>query len=66
MWRVSVALPHGLHLWFDPGTEFPRLFELEPGAERRVRTFSEGDDYESDPGVKIQDNELLFQEELPF
>ncbi len=30
MWRVSRAEPKGLHLWFDPETEFPRLYELLP------------------------------------
>jgi len=43
-WRISKAEPSGLHLWFDPMTEFPRLFELEPSLRRGVVSTTEGDD----------------------
>jgi len=31
MWRVSVAEPYGLHVWFDPSCEVVRLFPLSDG-----------------------------------
>ena len=37
-WRVSQADPSGLTLWFDPMTEFPRLYELEPSWKPGVDT----------------------------
>jgi len=30
-WRMMQAEPFGLLMWFDPNTERPRLYELEPG-----------------------------------
>ena len=62
---MSRAEPFGLHLWFDPDTEFPRLYELEPGAERGVPAVREVDDWsgQSDPD---QSKQLFHQEELPF
>ena len=42
-WRISQAEPSGLTLWFDPMTEFPRLFELEPHLRSGVETLV-GDD----------------------
>jgi len=66
MWRVSRAEPFGLHLWFDPEVEFPRLFTLEPEQKARVLAFNEEDDYESDPDDCNQDQLLLLEEELPF
>ena len=29
-WRVTRGEPSGSHLWFDPSTEFVRLFRLPP------------------------------------
>jgi len=43
-WRVSKAEPSGLHLWFDPMVEFPRLYALEPSLRRGVVSTMEGDD----------------------
>ena len=42
-WRVCQAEPSGLLLWFDPMTEFPRLYELEPSLRSGVETLV-GDD----------------------
>jgi len=42
-WRVSQADPSGLTLWFDPMTEFPRLYELEPSLRRGVDDSTRGD-----------------------
>ena len=33
-WRVSGGDPSGCHLWFDPATEFPRLYSLPVGEPR--------------------------------
>jgi len=40
-WRVTKADPSGLTLWFDPMTEFPRLFDLEQSLRTRGITFRE-------------------------
>ena len=36
MWRLSLAEPFGLHLWFDPDCEVPELRPLTD-AEDQVR-----------------------------
>ena len=65
MWRVSRAAPFGLHVWFDPDTEFPRLYELEPHSKSGVPEVSEVDDCTVEN--ESQQRSLLFhQEELPF
>jgi len=66
MWRVTRAAPFGLHVWFDPDTEFPRLFELEPHSRSGVGDPSEGDDrirFRDGPEEKKQ---MFLDEELPF
>ncbi len=66
MWRVSRAEPFGLHVWFDPDTEFPRLYELEPQPKDGVQEYTRGDDL-SCSGENLDQKKTLFhQEELPF
>ena len=43
-WRICQAEPSGLLLWFDPMTEFPRLYELEQSLRSGVDSFNERDD----------------------
>ena len=50
-WRMSVGIPHGVHLWFDPSVESVRLFRSSPAdsallkAEESVRdAVAEGED----------------------
>ena len=46
-WRIMKAEPSGLLLWFDPMTEFPRLYELEPSLREGVDPLVRGGDTES-------------------
>ncbi len=68
MWRVSVAEPFGLHLWFDPECEVVSLRELTDD-EKAVRLDKDGSvsallNDELHDGIS---SSLLFlQEELPF
>ncbi len=65
-WRVVEAQPHGLMVWFDPRTEFVRLFELkEPPIESGVGDLCEGDDLDGPTGP-IQLTMLVDSDELPF
>ena len=36
MWRLSVAEPYGLHLWFDPECEVPTLRHLTAGEKSTI------------------------------
>ncbi len=65
-WRVSKAEPSGLQVWFDPATEFVRLFELEPSAKAGVEGYREGDDDEASSHVSESSNGVFIQEDLPF
>jgi len=66
MWRVSRAAPYGLHLWFDPDTERPRLYELEPHLKSGVPEGGERDDCDSFAVDLDQKKQMFLQEELPF
>ena len=72
-WRVSRAEPSGLHLWFDPMVEFPRLYEnespdrVEPPPGIGVQGYCERDDHTGPDGpdqVKVLD--LFPQIEIPL
>ena len=65
-WRVMEAEPSGLLLWFDPETEFPRLYEVEPPRDSGVDSYCEEDD--QDPGAEdpSRDKQMFRQERLPF
>ncbi len=54
MWRVARGEPYGLHVWFDPDTEFVRLFELDPESKTGVGEPDAEDDQESVPGDPLQ------------
>jgi len=62
-WRVSKADPSGLTLWFDPMTEFPRLYMLEPSLRSGVVVLREGNE-PTDQIQKYQQLSLL-ETELP-
>ena len=66
LWRVERADPFGLHLWFDPATEFPRLYELEPPTESGVQEVGDVDDHLEISQEGVQDKQQFLQEELPF
>ena len=61
---MSKAAPYGMHLWFDPDTEYVKVFE-EPRAKRGVPAVPESDDL-----ISCDDsNQLTLLEsplELPF
>jgi len=66
MWRVTRADPKGLHLWFDPDIEFPRLYELEPRPEDGVAIANEGDDQRGLFDEVGQVTDGLPEGDLPF
>ena len=64
MWRMSKAAPYGMHLWFDPDTEYVRVFE-EPRAKRGVPAVPDVDDViSSDESDQL--TLLVSPDELPF
>ncbi len=69
MWRISVASPFGLHLWFDPDCEVVSIRPLTD-EEKGVRLDMHGSVSASlinERHDALTDSELLFhQEELPF
>ena len=65
-WRVAAASPSGLQVWFDPETEFLRLYDLEPPDSPGVADACEGDDQE---GLAAPDQVTFVAElsdDLPF
>jgi len=60
---MSKGEPSGLHLWFDPMIEFPRLYLLEPQAKRGVLADVREDGRVTPDDVIKNQIELLPQED---
>ena len=65
-WRVQVAEPSGLFVWYDPARESVELYELEPDAKQRVADASEGDDQKGLWDVRDQVTMGVEVDDLPF
>ena len=49
-WRVTRGVPSGLHVWFDPGCEMPKLHRIPLDEQRRDPADDAGVDKEEGSG----------------
>jgi len=49
-WRVTRGIPSGSHVWFDPSTEYVRIYRRPPSDSDEVDDSHEGVDMEGRSG----------------
>ena len=67
-WRVTSALPSGIHVFVDPTREEIKIFQLDvdPSTESGVASASEGDDQNDFTRVNQVKNVFDLEDDLPF